>query len=166
MVYYSGFIADCIIFHITVIYRITYGLLWMPIFVTHKMIWQWFFYEWWSYVWKSLPNHLMSDKKISIHGNQYIILFLTHYSSPWWSTKACQNNHYFAIFAKDRLFWLGIVTSLQFSLWCHVNARYWHCDVIFNDCSCKLKLVQMWSSLVNKNHEYWFPTMWYSPFSV
>ena len=43
MVSYSGFIAECIIFHITVIYRITYGLLWIQIFVTHEVIPQWFF---------------------------------------------------------------------------------------------------------------------------
>ena len=79
----------------------------------------------------------------------------------------------FRHFARDGLFWLGIVMSLQFILWRHMNARYWHSDGISNDCSCALKLmqmwcklVQMWSSLVNNDHEYWFPTKWYSPFSV
>ena len=37
------------------------------------------FHEWRSHEWKSLPNRLTSDKKIVIHGNECIILFLTHY---------------------------------------------------------------------------------------
>ena len=37
------------------------------------------FHEWQSHEWKSLPNRLTSDKKVVIHGNECIILFLTSY---------------------------------------------------------------------------------------
>ena len=39
--------------------------------------------EWQSHSWKSLANHLTSDQKIVIHGNEGIILFLTHYFMSW-----------------------------------------------------------------------------------
>ena len=51
-------------------------------FVTSEAIWQWF-HEWWSHEWKSLPNRLTSDKKILIHSNECIILFLTRYFMSW-----------------------------------------------------------------------------------
>ena len=51
-------------------------------------------------------------------------------------------------------------------LWCHANARHWHCDVIFVNCSCTRKLVQRRSSLVNNNREYRFLTTRYSRLSV
>ena len=41
-------------------------------------------------------------------------------------------------------------------LWRHANVEYWHCDVIFVDCSFTSKLVQRQSSLVNNIHEYRF----------
>ena len=69
-------------------------------------------------------------------------------------------------FAKDGLYWLDIVTSSQFNLWHHPNTRYWHCDIIFVNCSCMHKLAQRRSSLVNNNCEYWFPTIPYSQLSV
>ena len=42
-----------------------------------------------------------------------------------------------------------IVMSPQFTLWHQANARYWCCDIIFNNCSYIPNLAQMWSSLVN-----------------
>ena len=42
------------------------------------------------------------------------------------------------------------------NLWRHVTAKHWHFDVILVDCSCTLKLVLSWYSLVNNNREYWF----------
>ena len=42
--------------------------------------------------WKSLPNRLTSDKKIVIHGNECIILFLTRYFMSW-THKSAKNYH-------------------------------------------------------------------------
>ena len=52
------------------------------------------------------------------------------------------------------------------NLWRHVNVRYWYCCVIFLGCSCTRKLAQSWSSMVNNNRDYLFPTNRYSRFSV
>ena len=56
--------------------------------------------------------------------------------------------------------------SPQFNMWCHMNAWYWHCDVIFVDYFCTHKLVQRQSSLGNVNYEYWLPTTQYSRLSI
>ena len=73
------------------------------------------FHEWWSHEWKSLANHLTSDQKIVIHGNEDIILFLTRYfyilNTPF-RYKQLSVAH-FANVARDGLFWLNIVTSSQ-----------------------------------------------------
>ena len=50
------------------------------------------FHEWRSHEWKSLPNRLTSDKKIVIHGNECIILFLTRYFMSW-THKYAKNYH-------------------------------------------------------------------------
>ena len=50
------------------------------------------FHEWRSQEWKSLPNRLTSDKKIVIHGNECIILFLTRYFMSW-THKSAKNYH-------------------------------------------------------------------------
>ena len=50
------------------------------------------FHEWRSHEWKSLPNRLTRDKKIVIHGNECIILFLTRYFMSWTHTSA-KNYH-------------------------------------------------------------------------
>ena len=47
-------------------------------FITTEVICQWFSQVTKSQ-WKSLANHLTSDQKIVIHGNECIILFLTRY---------------------------------------------------------------------------------------
>ena len=82
------------------------------------------FHEWRSHEWKSLPNRLTSDKKIVIHGNECIILFLTRYfmsSTHKSPKKKLSSSADFAIVAKGGLFWLGIVTSPQ--LICDVTRR-------------------------------------------
>ena len=50
------------------------------------------FHEWRSHEWKSLPNRLTSDKKIVIHCNECIILFLTRYFMSW-THKSAKNYH-------------------------------------------------------------------------
>ena len=45
-----------------------------------------------SHEWQSLPNRLTSDKKFVIHGNECIILFLTHYFMSW-THKSATNYH-------------------------------------------------------------------------
>ena len=51
-------------------------------------------------------------------------------------------------------------------LWRQAIPGYWHCDVIFLDCSCTRKLAQRRSSLVNNNREYRCLTTRYSRLSV
>ena len=75
------------------------------------------FHEWrlGSHEWKLLANRITSDLKIVIHGNECIILFLTRY---FMSLKAQFHQKQpsiddFAIVAKDGIFWINIVTSLQ-----------------------------------------------------
>ena len=51
------------------------------------------FHEWRSHEWKSLANHLTSDQKIVIHGNERIILFLTRYFVSW-THRSATNNHW------------------------------------------------------------------------
>ena len=74
---------------------------------------------------------------------------LTEHTSP----RKQSSIAYFAIFAKDGLFWLSIVASSQFNLFRPANARYWHCDGIFVDCSCTRKLsssdLHWWITIVN-----------------
>ena len=51
--------------------------------VNNDFFWSWVrrfandFHEWWSHKWKSSVNHITSDPKIVIHGNECIILFIT-----------------------------------------------------------------------------------------
>ena len=111
--------------------------------------------------WKSLANHLTSDHKIVIQGNECIILFLACYfvSRTHHSTI---NNHQSLI---SPLSSRAVVSDFH-SLWRHMNTRHWHCDVIFVDCSCTCKLAQRRCSLVNNNREYWFLTTRYLRLSM
>ena len=64
---------------------------------------------------QSLPNRLTSDKKIVIHGNECIILFLTCYFM-WWTHKSAKNYHRALIsplLPRAAFFWPSIVTSSQ-----------------------------------------------------
>ena len=143
------------------IYRIIYGLPWIPIFVMSELIRQWF-----SLLTKSRVAEFHYEwQKVDIHSNSYIILFLTHYLCPDRHIQPLKQSSiaHFPIFAKGGLFWLNIVTSPQFNLW-HANAR--HCDVIFVDCSYMRKMAQKWSTLANNNLYYQFPVTWISRLSV
>ena len=56
----------------------------------------------------------------------------------------------FAIVARDIAFSdIAFCDVTTVDLWRHANAGYWHCDVIFVDCSCTRKLAQRRSSLMN-----------------
>ena len=61
------------------------------------------FHEWRSQEWKPLANHLTSDQKIVIHGNECIILFLTRYIS--WTHRSPTNNHRSLIVRRAGLLW-------------------------------------------------------------
>ena len=94
-----------------------------------------------------------------IHGNEFIILFLTRYfmSSTHKSPKTmieCSFRH--CCQKRSFLTWYCDVTTID--LWRHAKARYWYCDVIFVDCYCTRKLAQRRSSLVNNSREYRYPT--------
>ena len=56
---------------------------------------RWFandFHEWRSHEWKLWANHLTSDQKFVIYGNECIILFLTGYLM-YWTHHSATNNH-------------------------------------------------------------------------
>ena len=114
------------------IYRIMHELPWKRIFWSRV---RWFvndFHEWRSHGWKSLRNRFTSDQNIVIHGNEYIILFLTCYilfpehtillkTIIGCSFRHCRQGQSFLTKHCD-------VTTVD--LWHHANAKYWHCDVI------------------------------------
>ena len=125
---------------------------------------RWFgndFHEW------PLPIRLTSDKKIVIHGNECIILFLTCYFMSW--THKSAKNYYRALVSpllprgafSDRALWRTTI-----DLWRHANEKYWYCDVIFVYCHCMRKLAQRRSSLVNNSREYRYLATRYSRLSV
>ena len=66
---------------------------------------------------------------------------------------------HFALFTKDDLFSLGIVTSTQSNLRRHTNSRYCLCEVIFVNCFCLRKLAQRWSSLGGEQ-QHWITISW------
>ena len=125
------------------------------------------FHEWRSHEWKSLPNRLTSDKKIVIHGNECIILFLTRYFTSW-THKSAKNYHRALIrnCCQGRPFPTEHCDVTTIDLWRHANAKYWYCDVIFVYCHCTRKLAQRRSSLVNNSREYRYLATRYSRLSV
>ena len=61
----------------------------------HELSWITIFWSrvrWFANDWQSLANHLTSDRKIVIHGNERIILFLTRYFMSWTHNSAT-NDH-------------------------------------------------------------------------
>ena len=75
-------------------------------------------------------------------------------------------DHSFCLCRQGRSFLTQHCDITTVHLWCHRNAKYWYYDVIYIDCSCKHKLVQRRSSLMNNNHEYWFLNTQYTRLSV
>ena len=88
---------------------------------------------------KSLANRITSDPKIVIHGNECIILFLTHYFMSWTHNSA-KNNHRSLIsqlsprtVVSDLALWRhhsGSVTSREIpALWRHICRLYSHAQI-------------------------------------
>ena len=115
------------------VYRIMQELPWITIFGSLVMrfandfhSWPWItifgslvkqfandFHEWRSHEWKSLANRIPSDPKFVIHGNECIILFLTHYFMSW--THDSARNNYWSLISP-----LSLRTVFSdSSLWCH-----------------------------------------------
>ena len=80
------------------------------------------FHEWRSQEWKSLPNRLTSDKIIVIHGNECIILFLTHYFMSW--THKSVKNYHWALNSPS----LPRAALSDRALWCHHNWSVKSCE--------------------------------------
>ena len=118
-----------------------HGLSWMTIFWSRVM---WFakdFHEWRSHEWKSLANHLTSDQKVVIHGNECIILFLTRYFMPW-AHNSATNKHWSLISPlplttvfSDLTLWRHhswSVTSREreaLALWRHLHRLFLHAQI-------------------------------------
>ena len=89
------------------------------------------YHEWRSHEWKSLANHITSNPKMVIHGNECVILFLTRYLSR---THNLRSIAHFAIVAKDGLFWLWRHQSWSVTsrgrevraLWRHIRRLFLH----------------------------------------
>ena len=76
--------------------RIMHELPWITILWSRV---RWFtddFHEWRSHEWKSLANHLTRDQNIVIHGNEYIILFLTRCFMSWTHSSAKNDRRSFS----------------------------------------------------------------------
>ena len=119
---------------------------------------------------QSLANHLTSDQKIIIHGNECIILFLKccYILKTLFCYKQSSIAH-FAIVTKYGIFWLNIVTSSQLICdvtWTRGTGIVMSYSWLILDCSCPCKLVQRRSSLMNNNHEYRILTTRYSRLSM
>ena len=56
-----------------------YGLLWITIFITNKVVRRNDFYEWHSHEWKLFANHFTSDQNM-LFMFSYIYVSLTRYS--------------------------------------------------------------------------------------
>ena len=115
---------------IDVIYRIMCGLTWIMNFC-HS----------WGYT-----ASRVTKKSLFIHSFISYILFYVL------NTQACQKHGSFRHFRQGRSFLTYPCDVTTVDLWYHANARYWHCDVIFVDCSWTYNLAQSWSSLVNYKH--------------
>ena len=72
--------------------------------------------------WKSLPNRLTRDKKIVMHGNECIILFLTRYFMSW-THKSTKNYH--RAFISSLLPWAAFSDR---ALWRHHNWSVTSCE--------------------------------------
>ena len=76
------------------------------------------FHSWLRHSWKSLPNRLTRDKKIVIHGNSCIILYIPHPITKW------VNNCLFIMFPKkNNNFVTRAFVLAHFSWWREINRR-------------------------------------------
>ena len=131
-----------------------YGLPWIPIFFCHE--WGDSTMVFTSDVTRENHCRIVSWMTTSVFTVTHTLFYFLHaIICPDREQKPAKQSSMapFAIFSIDGIFWLGIATSPQFNLWRQAKARYWHCDVIFVDCSCTRKLAQLRSSLMNNNHE-------------
>ena len=171
-------------------YIITYGLVWMMLFC-HKWGYSWksLQYSKWGDSWKSLLYCITSDQNIVTDSNPYNDLFLACYDVSWTHEslktiidhsfchchQGVSNTGFIMVGSiktishlcyqgGSSLTWHFDVTTVD--LWHHTNTTWWHCDVTFIVRSCTHKLAKSLSLLVNNNHEYRFPTTYYSWFSV
>ena len=126
------------------------------------------FHEWRSHGWKSLADHIKSDPKIVIHGNECIILFLTRYQLMSWTHNSPITiiDRWFRHCRQGQSFLIQYCDVTTVDLWRHVNVGHWHYDVIFVDCSCTRKVAQRRSLLVNNSREYRYVITRYSRLSV
>ena len=126
------------------------------------------FHEWRSQKWKSMPNHLTSDKKIVIHGSKCIILFLKRYSMSW-THKSAKNYHRALIILISPLLPRAVFSDL--ALWRHQNwsvtSREREILVLWRHIRrLTQKLAQRRSSLLNNSREYQYPATRYSRLSM
>ena len=151
-----GFIS-C--FKYTIIYRIMHELPWITIFWSRVRRFDSDFHSWRSHEWKSLPNHLASDKeslftvtKVSFY---FLYAFLCHEDTNPLRTIVERS---FRNCCQGRPFLTEHCGVTTIDLWRHANAKYWYCDVIFVYCHCTRKLAQRRSSLLNNTREYRYLT--------
>ena len=115
-------------------------------------------------------NHLQIASRVTpklLFTVTNLLFYFLHAIVSWTVHNSAKNNYRSLISplplrtGRSLLIWYRDVTTVD-----HANAGYWHCDIIFVDCSCTCKLVQRRSSLVNNNREYQFLITRYSRLSV
>ena len=139
-------------------------------------------YRFLGHEWGDLPTIFTSDfvtrenrwqiasrvtQKIVTYGNECVNLFLTRYFMFWTHNVAKTIiDRWIRHCRQGRSFLTKNCEVTTIDLWRHANVDYWYCDVIFVDCSCKRKLAQRRSSLMNNSREYRFLTVRCSRLSV
>ena len=97
------------------IYRIMHESPWIMIFGSRVRRFANHFHEWRIHELRSLANRITTDRNIVIHGNECIILFLTHYLM-FWAHNSVKNNYRYLIPPLS----LRTVFS-DLALWHHLN---------------------------------------------
>ena len=124
----------------------------------------------WPLTWPNHPFSLGGNSRVPTQWD--IVLMFEKEKRPWLLTAS---KWYKILLFKKRRMWgyhskstCGGDIRLEdwVDLWRHANARYWHCDVIFIDCSCTCNLAKRRSTLVNNNREYRLLTTRYSRLSA
>ena len=120
-------------------------------------------HEWWSHKWKSLANHITSDHKIVIQGNDCNILFLTCYFMSW-THNSTKNNHWLLIsplsprkIFSDLVLWHQHSWSVMsrerevLALWRYIRQLFLHVQI-------GIKVI---STSVAVNYGYrWYKSIW------